>query len=149
MPTAGGLPRDPKAAGDLSLRASLLEQADGLQAALPGGLGTQGRGRRRRGRGALRHDHRLTTREASEYHPILRACVAVGTTMLNTYGPTNMAAITTLVLARSIAIADTIPRRERSPGVATSLFDFPEINPNDATKCGDQYGSSLTRTKPV
>jgi hypothetical protein len=73
MPAAGGLPRDPKAAGDLGLRQALGEQAVGLQAALPGGRGAQGTGR---GRGALGHDHRLTTREASECHPILRASVA-------------------------------------------------------------------------
>ena len=40
MPAAGGLPRDPKAAGDLGLGQALGEQAGGLQAPLPGGLGT-------------------------------------------------------------------------------------------------------------
>jgi hypothetical protein len=76
VPAAGGLPRDPKAAGDLGSGVSLLEQAGGLQAALSGGLGIQGAGGRRWGWGALGHDHRLTAREASECHPILRASVA-------------------------------------------------------------------------
>ena len=39
MPAAGGLPGDSQAAGDLGLGVALLEQAGGLQAALPGGGG--------------------------------------------------------------------------------------------------------------
>jgi hypothetical protein len=43
MPAAGGLPRDPQPARDLGLGQTLLEQAGGLPAALPGGRGLKAR----------------------------------------------------------------------------------------------------------